>query len=49
MTLKRRLPETTIVSIAHRPSIASQHDRRLRFERPPGRLVDVATEPQAAD
>ena len=47
--LKRRLPGTTIVSIAHRPAVAAHHDRALRFERPPGRLVDVATEAQAAD
>jgi ABC-type uncharacterized transport system fused permease/ATPase subunit len=46
--LKRRLPGTTIVSIAHRPAVAAQHDRLLRFERPPGRLVDVASA-QAAD
>ncbi len=39
--LKRRLPATTIVSIAHRPAVASHHDRQLRFERPPGRLVEV--------
>ncbi len=38
--LKRRLPGATIVSIAHRPAVAGHHDRALRFERPPGRLVE---------
>ena len=30
-TLRRSLPETTIVSIAHRPSVAAMHDRHLVF------------------
>jgi putative ATP-binding cassette transporter len=34
--LKERLPGTTIVSIAHRPSVAALHDRRLVFRRTPG-------------
>ncbi len=41
-TLKEHLPETTIVSIAHRPSVAAFHERHLVFEREPdhvGRLV----------
>ncbi len=37
--LKRRLPATTIVSIAHRPAVAAFHDEHLVFERPPGRIV----------
>jgi putative ATP-binding cassette transporter len=44
-TLKERLPGTTIVSIAHRPSVAAFHDRHLVFERAPGhvgRLVPLA-------
>ena len=44
-TLKERLPQTTIVSIAHRPSVAEFHDRHLVFERGPGhvgRLVPQA-------
>ncbi len=45
--LKRRLPDTTIISIAHRPALASHHDRQLRFERPPGRLVEQV--PAAAE
>jgi putative ATP-binding cassette transporter len=40
--LRQRLPGTTIVSIAHRPAVAGHHDRQLRFERPPGRLVEEA-------
>jgi putative ATP-binding cassette transporter len=32
-TLRSRLPRTTIVSIAHRPSVASLHDRRVILER----------------
>ncbi len=31
--LQRDLPNTTIVSIAHRPSVAALHERRIRFER----------------
>jgi putative ATP-binding cassette transporter len=41
--LKQRLPDTTIVSIAHRPTVAAFHDERLAFQRAapgiPGRLV----------
>ncbi len=41
-TLRRRLPQTTIVSIAHRPAVAAFHDRRLVFQRPengPGQII----------
>jgi len=44
-TLKQHLPGTTIVSIAHRPSVAAFHQRQLVFEREPdhvGRLVPSA-------
>ena len=47
-TLKQRLPNATIVSIAHRPAVAAFHDRRLVLRREgdrPGRLV---SEPVAA-
>ncbi len=47
-TLKERLPGTTIVSIAHRPTVAALHDRRLVLRREgdrPGRLI---SEPTAA-
>jgi putative ATP-binding cassette transporter len=40
--LKARLPGTTLVSIAHRPSVAAFHERRLvlqREEGKPGQLV----------
>lgn len=40
--LKQRLPGATLVSIAHRPSVAAFHDDRLVFQRAedgPGRLV----------
>jgi putative ATP-binding cassette transporter len=43
--LKQRLPATTIVSIAHRPTVAAFHDERLVFERATpdhkGRLVET--------
>jgi putative ATP-binding cassette transporter len=47
-TLKARLANTTLVSIAHRPSVAAFHDRRLVLRRVagrPGELVrtDMAT------
>lgn len=41
-TLKARLPQATLVSIAHRPSVAALHDRKLvlsREEGHPGRLA----------
>ena len=47
--LKRRLPETTIISIAHRPSVTDFHDRRLVLERAEGQCGTlVAREPAAA-
>jgi putative ATP-binding cassette transporter len=42
--LRERLPNTTIVSIAHRPTVAALHSQRLVFERAtegPGRLVEA--------
>jgi putative ATP-binding cassette transporter len=43
--LKQRLPGTTIVSIAHRPTVAAFHDERLAFQRATpeqkGRLVET--------
>lgn len=42
-TIKQRLPGTTIISIAHRPTVAAFHDRRLVFQRDaegPGRLIE---------
>jgi putative ATP-binding cassette transporter len=46
-TLKAHLPDTTLVSIAHRPSVARFHDERIVFERDgsrPGHLT-VGTAP----
>jgi vitamin B12/bleomycin/antimicrobial peptide transport system ATP-binding/permease protein len=36
--LKQRLPNATLVSIAHRPSVASFHERRLNLQREVGKL-----------
>jgi putative ATP-binding cassette transporter len=44
--LKERLPDTTIVSIGHRPSLQKWHDRQIELRREPGqvgRLVEMAT------
>ncbi len=43
--LKQRLPNTTLVSVGHRPSLRQWHDRRLELQRGQGevgRLVEVA-------
>ena len=40
-TLKARLPNTTLVSIAHRPSVAAFHERRLVFRREEGRSGEL--------
>jgi len=43
--LKERLPHATLVSIAHRPTVAALHDTRLDLQRPDGRAgVLVATQ-----
>ena len=48
-TLKARLVNTTLVSIAHRPSVADFHDRRLVLRREEGREGElVQTELAAA-
>ena len=41
-TLKARLPNTTLVSIAHRPSVAAFHERRLVFRREEGKSGELA-------
>ena len=49
-TLKAQLPHTTLVSIAHRPSVAAFHDRRLVLQRDgdkPGALVPGDLAPAA--
>jgi vitamin B12/bleomycin/antimicrobial peptide transport system ATP-binding/permease protein len=48
--LKQRLPKATLVSIAHRPSVAAFHERRLDMDRQVGKtgtLVasDIVPEP----
>jgi putative ATP-binding cassette transporter len=40
-TLKARLPDTTLVSIAHRPSVAAFHDRRVTLRRQEGRSGEL--------
>ena len=50
-TLRERLPNATLVSIAHRPSVASFHDQRLNFVREVGKtgaLVASAVVPEPA-
>ncbi len=37
--LRERLPNTTLVSIAHRPSVAGYHDRRITLAPEGGRMV----------
>jgi vitamin B12/bleomycin/antimicrobial peptide transport system ATP-binding/permease protein len=49
-TIKARLPNTTIVSIAHRANVAALHDRHLVLERDsdaPGRLLPQVEEAAA--
>jgi vitamin B12/bleomycin/antimicrobial peptide transport system ATP-binding/permease protein len=46
--LKARLPDTTLVSIAHRPSVAMFHERHLALERVdghPGHFVQIELAP----
>jgi len=50
--LKKRLPNATLVSIAHRPSVAALHDGRLVFKREdgkPGSLAPQAVAPAVGD
>jgi putative ATP-binding cassette transporter len=49
--LKKRLPNATLVSIAHRPSVASFHEKRLNLVREVGRkgtLITSTVLPEAA-
>jgi putative ATP-binding cassette transporter len=44
--LRKALPTTTIVSVAHRPEVVTFHDPRLVLDRPdghPGRIIAPAT------
>nr|WP_294524185.1 ABC transporter ATP-binding protein/permease [uncultured Rhodopila sp.] len=50
--LKQRLPNTTLVSIAHRPSVAAFHEKRLVFRREEGKtgaLVQQAIAPAVGE
>lgn len=50
--LKLRLPNATLISIAHRPSVAAFHKERLNFQRErgkPGVLVSQTVEPAIGD
>jgi vitamin B12/bleomycin/antimicrobial peptide transport system ATP-binding/permease protein len=50
--LRQRLPKATLVSIAHRPSVASFHESRLVFKREgssPGTLTEAAAIPAAGE
>jgi putative ATP-binding cassette transporter len=50
--LKQRLPNATLVSIAHRPSVASFHDSRLVFRREEGSsgtLTEAAIAPAVGE
>ncbi|MBV8521155.1 MAG: hypothetical protein JOY71_03315, partial [Acetobacteraceae bacterium] len=43
-TLKQKLPNATLVSVAHRPSVASFHEKVLlvrREEGKPGRIIEA--------
>lgn len=49
--LHETLPQTTVVSISHRPEVAALHDRRLLLRREPGgrvQLQDITPEAAAA-
>jgi putative ATP-binding cassette transporter len=49
--LKSRLPNATLVSIAHRPSVAAFHERRLAFKREgdqPGTMAVSSVMPERA-
>ncbi|WP_158928136.1 ABC transporter ATP-binding protein/permease [Acidisphaera sp. S103] len=48
--LKERLPNATLVSIAHRPSVAAFHEKRMNVDRPVGEvgtLKESAVQPEA--
>jgi putative ATP-binding cassette transporter len=44
--LKERLPNTTLVSIAHRPSVAAFHETRLVFKREEGAIGTLGRVPE---
>jgi putative ATP-binding cassette transporter len=42
--LKQRLPDATLVSIAHRPSVAAFHEKKLVFKRDEGKSGSLAAQ-----
>jgi putative ATP-binding cassette transporter len=42
--LKQRLPNATLVSIAHRPSVAAFHEKKLVFKRDEGQSGSLAAQ-----
>ena len=47
-TLRRQLPDTTIISIAHRPAVAALHDSSQVFRRTPGQAGRLESLPRRA-
>ena len=47
-TLRRQLPDTTIISIAHRPAVAALHDTSQVFRRTPGQAGRLESLPRRA-
>ena len=47
-TLRQRLPDTTIISIAHRPAVAAFHDTAQVFRRTPGQAGRLESLPRRA-
>lgn len=47
-TLRRQLPDTTIISIAHRPAVAALHDTAQVFRRTPGQAGRLESLPRRA-
>jgi len=47
-TLRQQLPDTTIISIAHRPAVAAFHDTAQVFRRNPGQSGRLETLPRRA-
>jgi putative ATP-binding cassette transporter len=47
-TLRRQLPHTTIISIAHRPAVAALHDTAQVFRRTPGQAGRLESLPRRA-
>ena len=45
--LKAQLPDMTLVSIGHRPSLRQWHDRRLELQRAPGQVGQLVEVPVA--